>query len=361
MKVSEWLKDQTNLFAELYVVDPSLDFIAEFRPEIVQMLYETQFSGRIVRETMECRTTREVAQLINVMYGQSWAKVLSEFNKEYELGVDVEHTSQGETTSTGDRGVSSDGLSQTSPYNAGPDFADIGKQIDSVNEDSTNESTRQSTDKTISLDAVGRYRVLFQDLVLSDHIFKDINDLLTVSVYESTSSTGGISQLGARYPNGPVNTGIGVGTGEPGPRGPEGPQGPKGPPGPEGPKGDPGPQGPEGPKGDPGPEGPQGPKGEPGQDGEDGSVSFEELTPEQIEFIRGPEGPEGPEGPKGEPGEPGEQGPEGPQGPQGEQGPQGPEGPPGQSPEWMTITQQEYDALENIDPHTVYLVVHEDV
>src|SRR5699024_5131744 len=110
-----------------------------------------------------------------------------------------------------------------------------------------------------------------------------------------------------------------------------GPQGPEGPEGPQGPKGQDGTvafeeltpeqvenlrgeQGPEGPQGPQGPEGPQGEKGQ------DGTVAFEELTPEQIESLRGEQGPEGPEGPQGP------QGPEGSQGPQGLQGEKGDKG-----------------------------------
>ena len=334
MKVSEWLKDQPNLFAELYVIDPSLDFIEEFTPETVQMLYETQFSGRIVRESMRTRTTQEVAKLINVMFGQSWAKALSEFNKTYDIGVDSERISTGKTTSKGDRGVSSDGTSQTSPYNAGPDFADTGRQLDSVNEDSTSESDRESTDKTVSLDAVRRYRSLFHDLVLTDQIFFDINNILTTSVYESNTITSGMSQMGARYPNGPVGSGTGT-PGTPGAQAPQGLQGPEGPMGPEGPQG---------------PPGKDGKDGADGLDGADGQMSFEELTQEQVESLIGPQGPEGPQGPQGE------QGPEGPEGPQGDVGPQGEVGPP---PAWETLTQAEYDALEP-DPNTVYLVVAEE-
>ena len=36
--------------------------------------------------------------------------------------------------------------------------------------------------------------------------------------------------------------------------------------------------------------------------GKDGTVGFEELTPEQIEMLKGPEGPQGPIGPVGPPG-----------------------------------------------------------
>src|SRR5699024_10624633 len=56
---------------------------------------------------------------------------------------------------------------------------------------------------------------------------------------------------------------------------------------------------------------PQGPQGEKGQDG---TVAFEELTPEQIDSLRGEQGPQGPQG---------SQGPEGSQGPQGEKGDKG--------------------------------------
>lgn len=54
-----------------------------------------------------------------------------------------------------------------------------------------------------------------------------------------------------------------------------------------------------------------------GKDGKDGAVRFEDLTPEQIEALRGPQGPEGPEGPEGERGQRGPTGPEGPEGPRG--------------------------------------------
>ena len=87
--------------------------------------------------------------------------------------------------------------------------------------------------------------------------------------------------------------------GEQGPQGEQGiqgEQGPEGPEGPQGPKGDPGEQGPAGVQG---PEGPQGPKGE------DGAISFDELTPEQMELLRGPQGPRGERGEPGQQGQPG--------------------------------------------------------
>ena len=120
--------------------------------------------------------------------------------------------------------------------------------------------------------------------------------------------------------------------GEQGPQGEPGRQGPRGltgEPGPRGYTGAPGPAGTAGPKGDRGPQGPQGPKGQ------DGTVSFDELTPEQVAMLKGPkgdpgeqgiQGPEGPQGIQGPKGDAGPQGPTGPKGATGEQGPQGPQG-----------------------------------
>ena len=107
--------------------------------------------------------------------------------------------------------------------------------------------------------------------------------------------------------------------GDPGPQGPEGPQGPAGPQGEPGPKGDTGDAGPQGPKGDTGEPGPAGPQGPEGPKGADGTMTFEDLTDEQIESLRGPKGDTGepgPAGPKGEPGPKGDTGDTGPQGPE---------------------------------------------
>lgn len=60
--------------------------------------------------------------------------------------------------------------------------------------------------------------------------------------------------------------------------------------GPTGPKGDKGEQGPEGPQGEPGPQGPK---------GADGTMTFEDLTPEQKASLKGDTGPAGPQGPEG--------------------------------------------------------------
>ena len=126
--------------------------------------------------------------------------------------------------------------------------------------------------------------------------------------------------------------------GEQGPQGEPGRQGPRGltgEPGPRGYTGAPGAQGAQGPTGPQGIQGPQGPKGDQGPKGQDGTVSFDELTPEQVAMLKGPkgdpgeqgiQGPEGPQGPKGDKGERGPIGPEGPQGPTGPQGIQGPKG-----------------------------------
>ena len=123
--------------------------------------------------------------------------------------------------------------------------------------------------------------------------------------------------------------------GDPGPQGPEGPQGPAGPQGEPGPKGDTGDVGPQGPKGDTGPQGPAGPQGPEGPKGADGTMTFEDLTDEQIESLRGPkgdtgeQGPAGPQGEQGPKGDTGDTGPQGPKGDTGDTGPQGPEGPQG--------------------------------
>ena len=93
-----------------------------------------------------------------------------------------------------------------------------------------------------------------------------------------------------------------------------------------------------------GPAGPQGIQGEPGPQGAPGTVTFEELTEEQLATLKGekgdpgepgpkgdtgPEGPQGIQGPKGETGATGATGPQGPKGDTGAQGAQGATGPKG--------------------------------
>ena len=102
--------------------------------------------------------------------------------------------------------------------------------------------------------------------------------------------------------------------------------------GPQGPQGEVGPQGPQGETGPQGPVGPEGPKGA------DGTMTFEDLTPEQKASLKGDKGdkgdtgaagPQGEPGPKGDKGDPGPQGPKGDTGETGAQGPQGIQGEPG--------------------------------
>lgn len=109
----------------------------------------------------------------------------------------------------------------------------------------------------------------------------------------------------------------------------------KGPAGPQGPQGLQGAIGPEGPQGEVGPQGPVGPEG---PKGADGTMTFEDLTPEQKASLKGDKGDTGPQGPKGDKGDTGAAGPQGEPGPKGDkgdpgetgaQGPQGPQGEPG--------------------------------
>lgn len=85
-------------------------------------------------------------------------------------------------------------------------------------------------------------------------------------------------------------------------------------------------------KGQSGPQGPQGPKGA------DGTMTFEDLTPEQKASLKGDKGDKGDTGaagPQGEPGPKGDKGDTGPKGDKGDtgetgaQGPQGEQGPAG--------------------------------
>ena len=112
-------------------------------------------------------------------------------------------------------------------------------------------------------------------------------------------------------------------------------KGESGPIGPQGIQGEVGPVGPQGEVGPQGPVGPEGPKGA------DGTMTFEDLTPEQKASLKGdkgdkgdtgaagPQGEPGPKGDKGDPGETGPQGPKGDTGATGAQGPQGLQGEPG--------------------------------
>ena len=351
MRVSEWLEDQPNLFAELLEAEPSLTFIEEFTPEAIQLLYEVQFSDRLVANKMKDKTTKQLANMVSLMFGQSWTKIINEFSQTYTLGTDITREMKNDSDVTSERELSSDATSKTSPYNSTNDFMDTGKQEDKLNDRSTNSSINTTIDETTTLDAIIRYKGVFMDTVLTDQIFFDINNLLTISVYATE---------GVDYSS-PIVVG-GGGGGERGPRGPEGPQGPPGKDGIIGKDGEPGPQGPMGPEGPQGPQGPPGKDGLDGLDGADGTMSFEDLTYEQLESLRGPEGPRGlrgepgEQGPQGDPGPQGDKGEKGEKGDTGEQGPQGEVGPP---PAWVALTQAEYDALEP-DPNTVYLVVEED-
>ena len=108
-------------------------------------------------------------------------------------------------------------------------------------------------------------------------------------------------------------------------------KGPKGDTGPQGAKGDKGDPGIQGPKGEPGGTGPQGPKGAQGEQGPAG--------PKGDTGIQGPQGERGPQGLQGEQGPKGDKGDPGPQGPQGAQGPAGPT---------YTITETDYEAIAAI-------------
>lgn len=109
----------------------------------------------------------------------------------------------------------------------------------------------------------------------------------------------------------------------------------KGPAGPQGPQGLQGEVGPIGPQGETGPQGPVGPEG---PKGADGTMTFEDLTPEQKASLKGDKGdkgdtgaagPQGEPGPKGDKGDPGPKGDKGDPGETGAQGPQGLQGEPG--------------------------------
>ncbi|WP_253952609.1 collagen-like protein [Streptococcus equi] len=166
--------------------------------------------------------------------------------------------------------------------------------------------------------------------------------------------------------------------------------GPPGPPGPQGPTGKTGDQGPPGPTGQRGETGPQGPPGPPGADGK---MTFEQLTPEQKQQLKGDKGDRGPKGdigprgltgPQGPKGEPGINGMDGPRGATGPRGPQGPAGDPASIPDdvvrrgelaayllkseykakgtgsglsYKVVTQSEYDELYDYSDNELILVV----
>lgn len=119
-------------------------------------------------------------------------------------------------------------------------------------------------------------------------------------------------------------------------------------------------RGPEGPAGETGPQGPQ---------GVPGTVSFEELTPEQVAMLKGekgdpgepgpqgetgPEGPQGIQGPKGETGATGATGPQGPKGDAGAQGAQGETGPKGEKGATGPAGPAGSDGVDGVDGKSAY-------
>ena len=139
-----------------------------------------------------------------------------------------------------------------------------------------------------------------------------------------------------------------------GPRGERGERGPQGIPGLQGPRGETGPQGLQGIQGQ------KGETGERGPAGRDGVVTFENLSQAQRNTLKGDRGETGPQGPQGRQGE------RGPAGERGLIGPQGATGPAGTAGEniinqlnrqplkYWCGTEQQYNAISNKDPNTIY-------
>lgn len=112
--------------------------------------------------------------------------------------------------------------------------------------------------------------------------------------------------------------------------------------------------------------GPRGERGERGLTGErgpagrDGVVTFENLSQAQRNTLKGDRGETGPRGEQGQQGIPGPQGPQGPQGRQGERGPAGTVGENiinqlnRQPLKYWCGTEQQYNAISNKDPNTIY-------
>ena len=98
-----------------------------------------------------------------------------------------------------------------------------------------------------------------------------------------------------------------------------------------------------------GAEGPKGDKGDKGDPGEKGDAfTFEDLTAEQVELLRGPRGFQGERGIQGEPGiqgDKGEKGDPGEQGPAGEAGPQGEKGEKGEGFKFEDLTDEQKEEL----------------
>lgn len=142
-----------------------------------------------------------------------------------------------------------------------------------------------------------------------------------------------------------------------GPRGERGERGPQGIPGLQGPRGETGPQGLQGIQGQ------KGETGERGPAGRDGVVTFENLSQAQRNSLKGDRGETGPQGPPGRQGERGPAGANGEVGPQGRQGDRGPAGSAGeniinqlnrQPLKYWCGTEQQYNAISNKDPNTIY-------
>ena len=106
--------------------------------------------------------------------------------------------------------------------------------------------------------------------------------------------------------------------------------------------------------------GPRGERGERGLTGErgpagrDGVVTFENLSQAQRNTLKGDRGETGPTGPRGERGPAGERGLTGPQGPTGNAGQNIINQQNNQPLKYWCGTEQQYNAISNKDPNTIY-------
>lgn len=184
MKVESWLKEQPNIFEELMNVNPELNFIQEYTPEVLQLLYTNLYSDRTVRNKMKGKTTKDLAILVNLAYSESWSKEIKAFLDTHDIGIDVIQATTGDSESTGDRELSSDAVAKSSPYNAQEGFLDTGGQTDVVSEGNIGSNKHSSETTTQTIDAVYKYKSLFQESIITARIYNDINKLLTLNIYK---------------------------------------------------------------------------------------------------------------------------------------------------------------------------------
>lgn len=178
------VKEKLNgLFAEISAIK-DLAIFDSFTPNILDKYYIGMFGCRTLSSIAETNSVHDLAEIIVEFYGTKWNSILAQYTSSVTELKEYSETISETMNDNGGNTFKRENTNKVSAFND-DNFVDDKNEIENQTTETENKRVREQTLKKVRDTKEYTNLILYlRNNYLCDTIFKDINEITTLSIFE---------------------------------------------------------------------------------------------------------------------------------------------------------------------------------